>query len=203
MIGIINYGLGNIGSFCNIYRSLSIDHIVIDSPSDLSKVTHIILPGVGAFDSAIRKLEVTGFLESLDKYVCSYSIPILGVCLGMQVMANSSSEGKLAGFGWINSSVLSFKDNRNLTLPSVHMGWNTVNLGIESPLFKGITDFYFYFLHSYYFPSFSPPMMTTFYGLNFTSGFIHHNIIGLQFHPEKSHSSGIKILRNFSSFEPC
>lgn len=203
MIGIINYGLGNIGSFCNIYRSLSIDHIVVDSPLDLSKVTHIILPGVGAFDSAVRKLEVTGFLESLDKYVCSYSVPILGVCLGMQVMANQSSEGKMPGFGWINSSVLSFQDNSNFSLPSVHMGWNTVNLGFESPLFDGLTDSYFYFLHSFYFPSLGTPALTTCYGLEFTSGFIQNNIIGLQFHPEKSHSSGIKILRNFSSFEPC
>ena len=201
MIGIINYGLGNIKAFENAFKDLNIKTKVISQNDDISKqISHIVLPGVGSFDSAILKLNQSGLKESLFDYILSYEIPVLGVCVGMQIMAESSQEGILEGLKWVPGKVLRFQIDTNLKINIPHMGWNSINLVKESPLFSEIEEPYFYFLHSYYF---SPKIEEitigkTFSGKEFTSIFKYKNFYGTQFHPEKSHQNGIKLLRNFA-----
>ena len=152
MIGIINYGLGNIKAFENAFKDLNIKTRVISKNDDISKqISHIILPGVGSFDSAILKLNQSGLKESLFDYIFSYEIPVLGVCVGMQIMAESSQEGILEGLKWVPGKVLRFKSDNELPINIPHMGWNSIKIKKESPLFFGIKEPYFYFLHSYYF----------------------------------------------------
>ncbi|MDQ1331098.1 MAG: imidazole glycerol-phosphate synthase subunit HisH [Thermodesulfobacteriota bacterium] len=202
MIGIINYGLGNIKAFSNIYNRIGIPFLVVTKPDDLKKVTKIILPGVGAFDHAMRLLDKSGIREPLDEIVLNQFLPVLGVCVGMQIMAHSSEEGKLPGLGWIDGMVKKF-DSSQLTstthLP--HMGWNNINLVIKNDLLKNIdSDSRFYFLHSYYFQCqrSEEVLATTDYGGPFASAIQSRNIFGVQFHPEKSHQWGIQILINFA-----
>lgn len=205
MIGIINYGLGNIKAFVNIYSKLGIPFIIVSKDSDLEAVTKIILPGVGAFDQAMRLLEKSGIRQSLDNIVTKQHLPVLGVCVGMQIMANSSEEGKLRGLGWIDGVVKKI-DHTKLTsathLP--HMGWNNVQPVIKDGLLKSIdTDNRFYFLHSYYFHCRRSEnvLAVTNYGGLFASVVHSGNIYGVQFHPEKSHQWGIQLLKNFAEIE--
>ena len=157
--------------------------------------THLILPGVGAFDWAISKLNDSGLRETLDMLVLEKKIKILGVCVGMQIMATQSEEGSLSGLNWIKGKVL--KLDKNIILP--HMGWNNVKPLIKSDLFKDIENLEFYFLHSYYFKTdeSNHALTTSQYGNIFTSTICNNNIFGTQFHPEKSHKNGIKVLENF------
>ena len=199
MISIIDYGLGNVRAFSNIFSSLNINHKIVNNISDLNNSTKIILPGVGSFDWAMSKLKTSGFKNILDDMVLIQKIPILGICVGMQLMASNSEEGNLSGLGWINGEVKKISNNNeNLILP--HMGWNTVELQ-KNDLFKNIKDPKFYFLHSYCFVSNEKNSIlgSTFYGRKFTSVIRKDNIYGIQFHPEKSHENGIYILKNFAN----
>ncbi len=201
MIGIINYGLGNIKAFENAFKDLNIKTRVISKNDDISKqISHIILPGVGSFDSAILKLNQSGLKESLFDYIFSYEIPVLGVCVGMQIMAESSQEGILEGLKWVPGKVLRFKSDNELPINIPHMGWNSIKIKKESPLFFGIKEPYFYFLHSYYFSPEKEDISIgeTFSGKAFTSVFKYKNFYGTQFHPEKSHRNGIQLLKNFA-----
>jgi imidazole glycerol-phosphate synthase subunit HisH len=203
MIGILNYGLGNIRSFSNIYRSLDIPHKIITTNKDLTNITKIILPGVGAFDNAMKKFNQSGLRESVEEMVLNQDIPLLGVCVGLQMLGCSSDEGKEKGLGWIDASVKIFHTS-NIThatkLP--HMGWNTIEIKSNNELlFKNLNSKdRFYFLHSYYFECENNDniIAQTNYGLNFTCAVKLNNIYGVQFHPEKSLKNGEKLLHNFS-----
>lgn len=203
MIGIIDYGLGNIRAFSNIYESLDIPNKIVKVENDFDGVQKIILPGVGAFDYAINSLKESLLLSRLNYEVLECNKPVLGICVGMQMMANNSEEGKLDGLGWIDATVKKFNiendDIKKFPLP--HMGWNKVTNLIESDLLKNLNnESRFYFLHSYYFDerNSSDAIAQSAYVEEFTSIIKKNNIYGVQFHPEKSHENGVQILKNFS-----
>lgn len=202
MIGILDYGLGNIRAFINVYDRLNIPIVTIKTKNDFDGVTKLILPGVGAFDEAMMKLNNSGLREDLERLVLGEKLPVLGICVGMQMLAKSSEEGELPGLGWIEGSVRKFNTNNipyKTKLP--HMGWNNISITKENILMKGLSqNSEFYFLHSYFFncADSSQTLTTSFYGIEFTSAISHRNIYGVQFHPEKSHQNGITLLNNFS-----
>ena len=192
---IVDYGIGNIKAFKNIYDKLNINVEIASKKEQFIDATHLILPGVGAFDWAISKLNESGLRKTLDILVLEKKIPILGVCVGMKIMATQSEEGLLNGLNWIKGKVL--KLDKNKILP--HMGWNNVELVTKSGLFNDIKKLEFYFLHSFYYKTEDDNhiLTTSKYGSLFTSSIYNNNIFGTQFHPEKSHKSGIKVLENF------
>ena len=203
MIGVIDYGLGNIRAFSNIYKSFDIPHRIITQKHELNGIEKIILPGVGAFDDAMKKFNTSGMRNTVEKMVFENKIPILGVCVGLQMLGNSSDEGVEEGLGWIDANVKILdteKVSHSTKLP--HMGWNTINIiNKEELLFNGIHDKKrFYFLHSYYFDcNHEEDILTlTNYGFNFASSAKKGNIYGVQFHPEKSLENGEKLLFNFA-----
>lgn len=202
MIGIVNYGSGNIQAIKNIYNSLNIQTKIITDPSELKEADKLILPGVGAFDETMKQLIDSGLKEELDNLVLNHKVPILGICVGMQIMADSSEEGILNGLGWIKGKVKKFDIslfNQKPYLP--HMGWNTIKPKKENPIFFNIDEeLGFYFVHSYFFDCVNKQniLATSDYGIEFSSSVVNENIYGMQFHPEKSHSNGVKLLHNFS-----
>lgn len=200
MIGIIDYGLGNVSAFENIYRTNLITSKRIKSVDDFKDVTHIILPGVGAFDKAMTLLKESNLIDNLNHLVLKEKLPILGICVGMQIMANSSDEGELNGLGWIPGKVKKFDESffKNKTYVP-HMGWNDVEIRSRNPIFKDLNTPKFYFLHSFYFEPESEKSIIgdTYYGTSFASILNSNNIFAAQFHPEKSHHFGEKILLNF------
>ena len=202
MIGIIDYGLGNVRAFANVYKSLNLPTIIVKQPKELKKISRIILPGVGAFDYAMQKLDQSGMRQFLDEKVLEHQVPVLGICVGMQILAHSSDEGSLPGLGWIDGVVKRF-DFSSLKKPLIipHMGWNNVNPTKINGLFKGLDDnARFYFLHSYYFQCQQNEdiIAVTDYGGEFACAVNSGNIFGIQFHPEKSHQCGIQLLDNFA-----
>lgn len=202
MIGIVDYGVGNIKAFSNIYNQLNIPYKQVKSENDLKSVDKIILPGVGAFDHAVTRLHKSGLIGTLNELVLNENIPVLGICVGMQMMANSSEEGDLSGLGWIEARVKKFnKVELGGKNPLPHMGWNSIEHVIHNPLFESIeNNSRFYFLHSYYFEPRNKKhtIATSEYGKIFSCGVNQKNIYGIQFHPEKSHSKGVQLLKNFS-----
>jgi len=194
--------MGNIRAFANVYARLNIPVSVALTADDLKAATKIILPGVGAFDHAMRKLNNSGMRETLEKLVLDYRLPVIGICVGMQMMAKSSDEGVLPGLGWIDATVKRLNAsvlNSKTQLP--HMGWNTIHPHNENPLLLTFSnDSRFYFLHSYYFQCNNPndTIATTEYGIQYCSAINNKNIYGVQFHPEKSHQWGIQLLKNFA-----
>jgi imidazole glycerol-phosphate synthase subunit HisH len=200
MISIIDYGLGNVKAFKAAYDSIGIDNEIIESPKKLINPTHIIIPGVGSFDQALKSMNKIGFTKVLNEYFLSQKVKFLGVCVGLQVMCKSSEEGNLSGFEWINANVKKI-DRKNKSMKIPHMGWTKINVTKECPLLKNIDgDNEFYFLHSY--NVFEDTNLITSSTINYGSDLIASiskgNIFGTQFHPEKSHDLGLKILKNFS-----
>ena len=201
MITLLNYGLGNIEAFVNIYKRMNIPVTVAETADQLADAEKIILPGVGAFDWAMTRLDESGMRACLDDLVMVKKKPVLGVCVGMQMMARRSDEGELPGLGWIDAEVKRFDETRfrqQTHLP--HMGWNDVSPRDVECLFKGIMAPRFYFLHSYYFvPANQDDVLAmTEYNCSYASAVRSGNVFGTQFHPEKSHQWGIQLLKNFA-----
>ncbi len=202
MIGIIDYGLGNLKAFANIYKSLNIPFTIVSRAEDLADVSRIILPGVGSFDQAMRRLQDSGMRESLDEMVLSKKRPVIGICVGMQILCRMSEEGKLNGLKWIEADTKKFGPSftqEPICIP--HMGWNDVRPLTTDGLFKGLDqESRFYFLHSYYVhcDTTKDVLAVATYGGEFACAVRHENIYGVQFHPEKSHQYGTRLLKNFS-----
>jgi glutamine amidotransferase len=202
MITIIDYGLGNVLAFVNVYSRLNIPVVVAKSACDLANATKLILPGVGSFDHAIQQLDQSGMRQSLEQLVLQQAMPVLGICVGMQMLAKSSDEGALPGLSWVDGTVKKFdvsKMPQGTNLP--HMGWNDVTPVVNGGLFKGMEqDARFYFLHSYYFECRQQHnvLAVTDYGGDFSCAVHRENVYGVQFHPEKSHHFGTQLLKNFA-----
>ncbi len=202
MITLIDYGVGNIFAFQNVYKRLNIPTKIAKTSYDLLDAEKLILPGVGSFDYAMFQLNNSGMREKLDELVIEQHVPIIGICVGMQMMGNRSDEGNTQGLKWIDADILKFDESlikHRTKLP--HMGWNDVNPVNRNLLFEGLEeDAIFYFLHSFYFKCNNPneSIANSDYGITFTSAVNKGNIFGIQFHPEKSHQFGEKLLHNFA-----
>lgn len=200
MITVIDYGVGNIGSVLNMIKKVGGQAIASSSLSDIERAEKLLLPGVGSFDNAIRRLSNLGLPEVLRKRV-EDGATLLGICLGMQLLADSSEEGRLPGLGLVPGEVKRFdfgRENAHLKVP--HMGWNYVRPVTPHILSRGLEDdARFYFVHSYFFQPEHPDniLFKTNYGNEFASGVKRGNVVGVQFHPEKSHRFGMQLLKNF------
>lgn len=209
MIAVIDYGLGNLGSIKNMLKKVGADSVITSDPDTIASAEKLILPGVGAFDNGMTNLHEKGLVELLNRKVLEEKTPILGVCLGMQLFTNRSEEGTLPGLGWIDGEVAKFRfddhlaaaegrSGRRFTVP--HMGWEYVQPQKQSRLWEGMfEESKFYFVHSYFVRCAREEdvLLTTTYGDDFVSAFERDNIIGVQFHPEKSHKYGMQLFRNF------
>ena len=202
MITLIDYGVGNISAFLNIYKQLNIPAKTAKTEKDLHDADKIILPGVGHFDYAMQRFNNSGMRDKVNDLVLIEKKPVIGICVGMQMMAKRSDEGILEGLGWIDAVVNKFDDaQRSAKMPLPHMGWNDVYPVTDNPLFKNLEkEARYYFLHSYYFQCHNSQdiIAEAEYGIKFTCAVNHHNFYGVQFHPEKSHHFGIQLLRNFA-----
>lgn len=197
MTVILDYGLGNLGSIKNMLKKIGHSSLITNDKNEILKATKLILPGVGSFDNGITNLKKFDILEVLNQKVLVEKTPILGICLGMQLMTKSSEEGSLDGLGWVDAETKKFVSN-SLKIP--HMGWNIITHQKSSKLFNELeSEKRFYFVHSYYVESNCKDdiLTTTNYGNDFVSSFEKENIIGVQFHPEKSHKFGMSLLKNF------
>jgi glutamine amidotransferase len=201
-IVVVDYGMGNLGSIMNMLKKVGAKAIRSSSASDVDRAGKLILPGVGAFDAGMKNLSELGLVPVLNRRVIEGRTPILGICLGMQLLARGSEEGQLPGLGWVDADVLKFRfdgiHDKGLKIP--HMGWNTVEVGAESRLFGDMgPDPRFYFVHSYHVRCNNEEnvLARTFYGYEFVSAVMRDNILGVQFHPEKSHKFGMRLLGNF------
>lgn len=200
MITIIDYGMGNLGSVQNMVKKIGYDSIITSDKEKIIEANKLILPGVGKFDAGMHNLEERGLIDILNKKVKIDKTPLLGVCLGMQLITNFSEEGNVRGLGWIEAETLKFNFNNSKNLKVPHMGWNFIEEVTQSKIIDEIYEnSRFYFVHSYYVrcKNRNNVVATTNYGFDFDSIIQNNNIIGTQFHPEKSHKFGMKILKNF------
>ena len=203
MITIINYGAGNIKSIQNMLKKLGVESEISDDATTINNAKKLILPGVGAFDYGMQQLKKSGLIETLYKKVIEEKTPLLGICLGAQMLGNKSEEGTEKGLAWIDMDVVKFdtkKLSNNLKVP--HMNWNEINIKKTTPLFNKLNNqSRFYFVHTYHMQTNNPTdvLCTSNYGYEFVSGVHKNNIWGMQFHPEKSHKFGMKLLENFAA----
>ncbi len=198
---VVDYGMGNVGSVCNMLKKVGGGAVVSGSRDVIGRAGKLVLPGVGAFDTAMQNIGERHLLDVLNERVLGEGVPILGICLGMQLLTERSEEGTSAGLGWIAGRARRFPDEvdgRKLVVP--HMGWNHVSVGRPSALTQGLeADARFYFVHSFYVTveDQAHSVLTTTYGVSFDSAIGSRNVMGVQFHPEKSHRYGMALLRNF------
>ena len=200
MITIVDYGMGNLESIRNMLRRVGVHATITGHPDDIADAEKLLLPGVGSFDAAMAEIEARGLRTVLDHKVMEERVPILGICLGMQLITRGSEEGVLPGLGWVDADVLRFPSNGELKVP--HMGWNLVEATRPSPLTAGLADEpRFYFVHSYYVKADrrEDVVLTASYGVTFDAALEVGNIRGAQFHPEKSHRFGMQVLANFAA----
>ena len=202
MITIVDYDMGNIGSIRNMLKKIGVPSVITNDPTVLDKAEKLIIPGVGAFDRGMKNLVSLGLVELLNRKVLIEKKPVLGICLGMQLLSDSSEEGSESGLGWIQSETIQFDFDDSEHSPKIpHMGWNHITICKSSKLFNGMNETpRFYFVHSYHvFCKKSEDILATCkYGIQFTAAVERRNVYGVQFHPEKSHKFGMKVLENFS-----
>ncbi len=200
-ITVINYGMGNLGSIANMCKRIGVKAEVTSDPDAVKRAEKLLLPGVGAFDAAVEHIEaISGLREALDEKVLVHKTPVLGICLGMQLLLEKSEEGQRLGLGYVPGEVVRFPRRDGLKVP--HMGWNEVKILRDSPIVKDLPHPpRFYFVHSYYVQCAHPQHVVgiTHYGVDFHSLIQRGHIFGAQFHPEKSHKYGMKLLENFAS----
>jgi glutamine amidotransferase len=200
MISIIDYGMGNIGSLINMFMQVGEDIAVISNKEDVLKAHKLVLPGVGSFKAAMQRInEIPGLRDALDIKALKHQIPILGVCLGMQLLTESSQEGPADGLGWISGTTKKFEKMGDIKIP--HMGWNAVRVVQENKLTESVNDeSKYYFVHSYYVEvrDEQSSLLKSEHGVVFDSAIVRENIFGVQFHPEKSHKHGMKLLGSFA-----
>ena len=203
MITIVDYGMGNLGSIKNMFKYIGVESKIESDVDKIKNASKILLPGVGSFDTAMKKINESGLKEVLNEKALKEQVPVLGICLGMQLLTNSSEEGILDGLGWVDAKTMSFKSVIDKKYRIPHMGWNIVSESNESKLTDGFKDFdetRFYFVHSYFVKveNEKNSILKTDYGLKFDSAIQKDNIFGAQFHPEKSHKFGMNIFKNFA-----
>lgn len=204
MIIIVDYGMGNLGSVVNMLKKIGVQARVSSCVEEIDDADKLILPGVGAFDTGMLRLKELGLIDVLNRKVLGKKTPIIGFCLGMQLLTKRSEEGTLPGLGWIDGETIRFRfgpGNSHLKIP--HMGWNTVLVHRHGALFGGMNqEARFYFVHSYHIvcDRQEDVIATTNYGYDFVSVVQRENIMGTQFHPEKSHKFGIKLFKNFVEY---
>jgi len=204
MLTIINYKAGNVRSIQNMLKKIGVKSIISDKVEDIENADKLILPGVGSFDYGMEQLEKSGLIPVLNKKVIENKTPILGICLGVQLFTKGSDEGQKKGLAWFDAQTVSFDKSKlpeSYKIP--HMGWSEINYNENCKLFKNLHELppRFYFVHSYHLKAKnkSDIIATTTYGYEFVVGLKKDNIIGVQFHPEKSHKFGMQVLRNFSN----
>lgn len=200
IVGVVNYGMGNLHSVLRKLKLVGANYKLIESPDHFESVDKIILPGVGHFGQAMENLREKEFIEPLHKFAIIDKKPILGICLGMQLMTSYSEEGNSKGLDWIQGEVKHFNVSNKLRYKVPHMGWNKIQISKSSKLFENInTGSEFYFVHSYYFKSnhLSNNLNITNYESDFVSAFEKENIYGVQYHPEKSFEAGTQLFKNF------
>lgn len=200
MITIVDYGMGNLGSILNMLKKIGVQATISSSHDEILNAGKLILPGVGAFDAAMTRIQDAGLSMILDKRAMVDRIPILGICLGMQILTRGSEEGKLPGFGWIPAQAKRLPVQPDLKVP--HMGWNIVYPSNASRLTENCEkEARFYFVHSYavFVDKAENSILKTEYGIEFDSAIQRDDIYGMQFHPEKSHRFGMQVLKNFAS----
>lgn len=200
MIVIVDYGMGNLGSVKNMLKKVGADFKLSSSADDIKNASKLILPGVGSFDKGIQNLKEYGYFDLIKEKVIEQNTPILGICLGMQLLGKSSEEGLENGFCFVDAIAKKFSFEEGTKLKVPHMGWNVVNIKKENNLYQGIEgEQRFYFVHSFAVKCNDNKdiLTSTNYGYKFVSSFQKNNIIGVQFHPEKSHKFGINFFKNF------
>ena len=199
-ITIVDSGVNNVGSIQNMLKKVGARSVVATTREEVLRADKLILPGIGAFDAGMSALARAGLIDALNEKALEQKTPVLGLCLGMQLMTRGSEEGSLPGLGWLNADTVKFDAGSGLKVP--HMGWNLVAPAKASPIVSGYpSNARFYFVHSYYVRCADPadPLLTTSYGpVSFDAGFQHDNLFGVQFHPEKSHRFGMWLLKNFA-----
>ncbi len=201
MIVIIDYGIGNLASVQNMFKKIGVKDVVVSSNKEvIASASKLLLPGVGAFDAGMSNLENSGLVPILNKKVIEEKTPILGICLGMQLLTKRSEEGKKLGLGWIDAETVRFNPDPALKLKVPNMGWNYITVKRPNPLVDMESKNRFYFVHSYYVKCFdeTQSLATSNFGVDFTCMVNKENIFGAQFHPEKSLKFGMKVLENFS-----
>lgn len=203
MITIVDYGMGNLGSIKNMFKYIGVETTIESVVDKIKNASKILLPGVGSFDTAMKKINESDLKEVLNEKALKEQVPVLGICLGMQLLTNCSEEGSLGGLGWIDAKTMSFKNRIDKKYRIPHMGWNIVNKSNVSLLTNGFEEFdetRFYFVHSYFVKveDEKNSILKTNYGVEFDSAIQKDNIYGAQFHPEKSHKFGMKLFENFA-----
>jgi glutamine amidotransferase len=205
MIIIIDYGVGNLGSIVNMFKKIGAKAEVSAHPDTIAQADKLVLPGVGAFDSCMRSLQQQHLVTLLEDKVLNKQTPILGLCVGMQLFTRCSEEGNLPGLGWIRADTVRFRFNSENKLKVPHMGWNYIDVKCDNPLLTHTDEQKnrFYFVHSYHpvCDNSENVLATATYGYEFTCALIHNNIFGTQFHPEKSHKYGMKLLKGFAEYQ--
>lgn len=203
MLAIIDYGVGNLTSILNMFKRLGVDATITSDPGTIRKAGKLMIPGVGHFDKCMQNFNASGLRPDIEEIMAKGNTPILGICVGAQMMTRRSEEGVEAGLGWVEADTVRFQPDPSLGLKVPHMGWTDISpVNSSSPLFRDIPEEpRFYFAHSYHFSFYGQDLTiaTCDYGYSFTCAFQKGNIFGLQFHPEKSHRFGMSVLTNFAA----